>query len=877
MGRSRYYQKVHGFDPEKDRLYNLEGTEYKYEQSFPLEKDIAFHNSGVEIVARVEVKQDGRVRNRIVFRRGEQETSVTCVHTAVFEMTPSDALALEGDPRELIELARSTELRPVELPPEEHFASLKSYVAGIAELGVVNLLNASYASREVNPETLPFGFNAELHKQVVHALRTLVPGVTRAMIRDLVIQLAYTVASDWFDSRVQLLDDLYDFVDVVATEPETFELVDSLVESEKLRMLCARFPRAHPEVLSKLARDPNWITRNLVAKNPALGREAAQVLSRDADWRVRKELALNPATPRGILRALASDGNQQVRIWVQANPGVTPDILDALARDPSSDEQVLLLVAQHLKVSEGTLEYLSTHGTTDVKVRASEHPRVTQRVLEVLANDPAPTVRCAVAQNPDCPQGLLRRLAGDPEFAVKQLVHAHPGVDVQALETLARDGDYRARVLVLRNVKVTPGILDQLVSDIDYYVRWSARSHPGTSDGSRERSARLDSLDPSTPVIFKGEFVSKAEADALILVEYHAGVELFPPANAAGRPARFFTRSGVVSGLEITGTPARNLPDVFEAFRYLETLVLRGTSITSLPLSVTRLRHLRELDIGENSIKALPPEIGELARLEVLSAGNNELESLPDTVGKLVELKLLDVSGNRLAKLPDGRLDNEHLQNLLLHDNPLSEFPSLPKGVYAGFLRRWAKIPIPMGEKEALADLSILFGEAINVLTGDPAGFDSPFTPPFFKAVHFGGHVTQLRLHGARKIPVLPPSVGNFEHLEVFDASDNDLSCLPETARNWRYLQELDLRENQLRAFPGVLAGREISRTLRELRLQKNMITEIPPSVTSLTKLEELNLSENPISISSLSEGVLRGLRALKANGCSIYPSWLAL
>ncbi|MHA1732964.1 MAG: hypothetical protein ACTSU5_13540 [Promethearchaeota archaeon] len=204
-----YYKRVHGFDPQLDRTWlDDKKTKYRYEQEFQLDKDPILARAGVTIAARVDVSP-GKVENRIIFKRGRRHTSVSCIHTAVCTLDAAEAFGRDLNGNRVIEWARTTETFTVNLSPEEHFASLKSYVAGISEMGIHNLMYASYESEEVNPQTLPFGFNAAMQKQVMGALRRLAPKETEAMVAEFVLELVDSVPYEWVVSRLGLLQGIY--------------------------------------------------------------------------------------------------------------------------------------------------------------------------------------------------------------------------------------------------------------------------------------------------------------------------------------------------------------------------------------------------------------------------------------------------------------------------------------------------------------------------------------------------------------------------------------------------------------------------------------------------------------------------------------------
>ena len=96
-----------------------------------------------------------------------------------------------------------------ELDIEEHFIALRSYVAGIAEMGLEDLLLASYHSEEINPETLPFGFNAAMHNQIAKCLAKVAPLQSYYILTDLYEELKASVPEDWLKPRIEMIHRMY--------------------------------------------------------------------------------------------------------------------------------------------------------------------------------------------------------------------------------------------------------------------------------------------------------------------------------------------------------------------------------------------------------------------------------------------------------------------------------------------------------------------------------------------------------------------------------------------------------------------------------------------------------------------------------------------
>jgi hypothetical protein len=365
-----YYREVHGFDPFADAIPIEDGSKsYKYEAAFDLDKDLFLREAGVTIIARLEVGY-ASMHNRIVFKCQEKEATVDCVHTAVCQISPRDLLnksrwdteseTAEGVSEieeDLLESAKSTEHNPVNLPPEEHFASLKSYVAGIAEMGIVNMMLATYHSDHVNPETLPFGFNALMQKQIVRALINVAPNATREILRNLVVELAHSVPPDWFRSRLYLLDGMYDMKEVICTDPLTFEEILATMPSPELKIMGATFPGTHPHILARLAQDRDPQVKVQVAKNENLHPRDLENFALDESAEVRTAVARHPRTPQRILNILVDDPDIRTRKGVAHNRKSTPAILRKLAMD--NDAAVRATIAARSKLQNSVLEVLA--------------------------------------------------------------------------------------------------------------------------------------------------------------------------------------------------------------------------------------------------------------------------------------------------------------------------------------------------------------------------------------------------------------------------------------------------------------------------------------------------------------------------------------
>jgi Leucine-rich repeat (LRR) protein len=176
-----YYKNTWGFNPKAERIKIRDSNDlvigFRYEEGFPLDNDPLLDENEVSIWARLDVIDD-KITNYILFKHGDLESAINCVHTAINKISLEEFNKLKVSKEEYVELSEdesskleelviSTENRPVELSPEEHFVSLKSFTAGISDVGIGTLLAYN------NKSTTPLGFNSALIHQMYEALHRI--------------------------------------------------------------------------------------------------------------------------------------------------------------------------------------------------------------------------------------------------------------------------------------------------------------------------------------------------------------------------------------------------------------------------------------------------------------------------------------------------------------------------------------------------------------------------------------------------------------------------------------------------------------------------------------------------------------------------------
>ncbi len=207
-----FYKHHFGFDPVADRItkvppasldeeidYTTMPVEFRYEVTFPLVEDEILHAAGIRIGARCDVFQDGTAHNRVFFKRGDLETAIRCVHT-VLNSPPNSSqesplqLGLDRFLESGNTLTDERSLARFNSPdskisPQDHFTALKSYVAGIADVGLSTFLAAKREEKTRLGESWGTLQYWHVTSQLVNALLQIAPDVYDPFIRQFLIPL----------------------------------------------------------------------------------------------------------------------------------------------------------------------------------------------------------------------------------------------------------------------------------------------------------------------------------------------------------------------------------------------------------------------------------------------------------------------------------------------------------------------------------------------------------------------------------------------------------------------------------------------------------------------------------------------------------------
>lgn len=376
-----YYRETWGFDPARVRRGVPPGKDptgaYWLEDGFPLDApgDELLDALDVTLWARVEVAPDGTPRNHLVFKRGvgapggpRVEAIVHCVHLAVYAAPLEELVGLPA--RQQAELARSTENArvPVALAPLEHFAALRSFAAGLADLGIKHVLAMDARS---------LGFNDLLVKQLGNALETLCLPLARDPATP-PATLARLAQDEDHEVRAAVARN-------ARCPPKWREFARRTTGGREAREALAINPACPAAILALLAKDAEWSVRRAVARNPRTPGAPLAVLAWSDDPFVRHAVGEHPHTPVATLRQLAGDDDLDARAAVARNPRTPVALLEELAANPETLPELAGSLAGNPSTPPALIRRLVASGLETARRGAVRNPNTPPEVLAGLA------------------------------------------------------------------------------------------------------------------------------------------------------------------------------------------------------------------------------------------------------------------------------------------------------------------------------------------------------------------------------------------------------------------------------------------------------------------------------------------------------------
>jgi Leucine-rich repeat (LRR) protein len=363
-----------------------------------------------------------------------------------------------------------------------------------------------------------------------------------------------------------------------------------------------------------------------------------------------------------------------------------------------------------------------------------------------------------------------------------------------------------------------------------------------------------------------------------------ARMRLTPNLNDKSNPIYTLTK---LQHLELIGCGISELNETISNLTSLQILLLSDNfELNRLPSSMTKLTSLLRLSLDCTNIRSdtLISIVCQLPSLQVLELnGTKQLETLPSQISQLTSLQHLSLSSSEITTLPTqiGLLTQLHTLNLYWCDSlnnipiefgelkNLTEFRCLRmrRIDYPSILKNWTKlevlelnyfnietIPSEVWMMTKLRHLSLSY----NLITSIPSELSCL------------SNLTYLDL-SRNQITHISNQINKLTQLQILSLSFNRLTEFPDDISSLLHLSEMWIAYNKLNQFPSQLPP-----NLVHLYLYQNSITSISSTaLSSLTRLESLNLYMNQITILPTQIGLLTSLQYLNLdnNKLSFIPS----
>ncbi len=317
--------------------------DYCYESWFPL-VDFSIKGLNLNIGARINfgLSSASGCEEQLLVRCDSIESPLECVHL---------------ETNNLIEISGR-------IPIWDRFGALRSIAAGIAELGIIGVLNIYSFLGIYDPENLPSSFNALFQRSFILAIRNVLAELHQGegfeaiwsafraiddVIEKLVFHLVKTSPPTWFIVRLPLLNMIF-----CASATESDIISDSFLQNIS----------GYKEILSRTPEDQDAF-RKQIETDPVWEEEEEENL----DWDIERGPGYD------------ADGSQRGQ-----PERYGPPILRALLRDSTVFARLLAAPKSRF-----------------LKVLAVRWPETTSDVLALLSRDPDPRIQNAVARHPHAP------------------------------------------------------------------------------------------------------------------------------------------------------------------------------------------------------------------------------------------------------------------------------------------------------------------------------------------------------------------------------------------------------------------------------------------------------------------------------------------
>ena len=351
----------------------------------------------------------------------------------------------------------------------------------------------------------------------------------------------------------------------------------------------------------------------------------------------------------------------------------------------------------------------------------------------------------------------------------------------------------------------------------------------------------------------------------------HEASSATPQKGIGSRRGSISTRSAMLASENLAVVPVA----IFEFSKSMECIDLSRNPLLELPSDLFEtLPRLRVLHLKSNFLDKIPPAILLSTTLTQLSLSSNQLddEALAP-LSKLHSLKWLDLSGNQITKLPDELSTLSYLTTLYISSNLLTEISPVIftytqlRALDVSF-NRIKCIPSAISSLFLLSTLMVAGNEITNVAR-EIEGLK------FLKDIDLRGNCIG-EIDGVIQCDSLASVRCDHNNLYTFKnpkltstnfltLSHNKLTTL-ELSFVLPHLKLLDVSWCQIAVLPDDFF--EFLPNLEEVVFDNNEMTRIPNSLSSLSSIKELHLSNNRINdLSNIHFDKLRLLERFNVHG----------
>jgi len=313
----------------------------------------------------------------------------------------------------------------------------------------------------------------------------------------------------------------------------------------------------------------------------------------------------------------------------------------------------------------------------------------------------------------------------------------------------------------------------------------------------------------------------------------------------------------------------------------LTRLCLQHTGLYEFPPSFMWLTQLKHLDLTHCCFKELPLHLGELSQLEYLNLRDNMMIELPSTFHHLTNLKYLDLSGNGmaflaikpLAEMADPKvvaawevLESPAMHGVYYHNTITGESrKAMPEALkIARVVEQQEKEDAERRAKHKGTKLDKPLVEGTKRYNDKRTALAAQGVPEFECVVDRKAGTIFYKNHvNGETSWEMPPAMDTFGicgGLVTLKLNNNLLRDLPESVSCLASLRLLECKTNYLKKLPFGLGE---CRELRVIKVPTNELSELPDSMAKLENLSELVLTANSLTVFPAWVGDLKGLRQL--------------